>query len=73
MIVYYAGMDGHVAALHTAVKHGCRHLMLSYWYKKAYGEKQMRRFRKLGLHIMLVSGAFGAWKSGAATCPSIPA
>jgi len=65
LIVYYAGIDGHVTALHTAVKYGCRHLMLSYWYKKTYGKKQMQRFRKLGLHIMLDSGAFSAWKSGA--------
>lgn len=65
LIVYYAGVDGHVTALHTAVKNGCRHLMLSYHYRKSYGEKQMKRFRKLGLHLFLDSGAFSAWKSGA--------
>jgi len=64
LIVYYAGMGGHVTALHTAVKNGCRHLMLSYYYDKKIAKKQMRRFRKLGLHIMLDSGAFSAWKSG---------
>jgi hypothetical protein len=64
LIVYYAGIDGHVTALHTAVKNGCRHLMLSYHYRKTYSEKQMKRFRKLGLHLFLDSGAFSAWKSG---------
>ncbi len=65
MIVYYAGIDGHVTALHTAVKNGCRHLMLSYHYKNTYSDVQMKRFRKLGLHLFLDSGAFSAWKSGA--------
>ena len=62
MIVYYAGMAGNVADLFTAVKYGCRHLMLSYYYNNS--EKQMRRFRKLGLHIFLDSGAYSAWKKG---------
>lgn len=64
MIVYYAGINGHVTALHTAVKNGCQHLMLSYHYRKSYGEKQIRRFRKLGVHLFLDSGAYSAWKSG---------
>lgn len=64
LILYYAGMGGEVAALHTAVKNGCSHLMLSYYYRKGYNEKQIRRFRKLGLHLFLDSGAFSAWKNG---------
>lgn len=64
LIVYYAGMGGEVAALFTAVKNGCQHLMLSYYHDKKIAKMQMKRFRKLGLHIFLDSGAFSAWKSG---------
>ena len=62
MILYYAGVDSHVAALYTAVKHGCRHLMLSFHYKNS--KKQLIRFRRLGLHLFLDSGAFSSWRKG---------
>jgi len=61
LIVYYAGVGREITALFTAVTNGCRHLMLSYYCK--ISDKQMRRFRKLGIHIFLDSGGFSAWKS----------
>jgi hypothetical protein len=64
LIVYFAGMDGHVEALYTAVKNGCRHLMLSFHYRNFYTKKQVTRFRQLGLHLFLDSGAFTAWNKG---------
>jgi hypothetical protein len=57
-------MAGNVTDLYTAVKYGASHLMLSYYDKKYYSNKQMDRFRKLGLHLFMDSGAFSAWKKG---------
>jgi len=66
MILYFAGMNGNIAELYSAVKNGCQHLMLSYYHDKSrVSESQWRRFRNLGLHIMLDSGAFSAWKINA--------
>jgi hypothetical protein len=65
MVIYFAGVDGHKTLLYHAVRYGARHLMLSYHYRDDYSAKQMRRFRELGLHLFLDSGAFSAWKSGA--------
>lgn len=48
-------------ALFTAVNNGCRHLMLSYYYDKK-NKTQLERYRKLGLHIFMDSGAYSAWK-----------
>ena len=60
MIIYYAGMNREKTALFTAVKSGCRHLMLSYYFDKN-NIKQLIRYRKLGLHIFMDSGAYSAW------------
>lgn len=60
MILYYAGMNREKKALFTAVKNGCRHLMLSYYFDKD-NITQLMRYRKLGLHIFMDSGAYSAW------------
>lgn len=62
--MYFAGMGRHVTVLNTAVEYGCQHLMLSYYYDRFISSLQMSRFRKYGLHIMLDSGAYTAWKKG---------
>lgn len=61
MIIYFAGVNGNTKDLYIAVKNGCKHLMLSYFQKEYYPKKQIDRFRKLGLHLFLDSGAFSAW------------
>lgn len=65
MILYYAGLDNHVADLYSALRAGgCRHLMLSYHYRRHFGPNQLKRYRRLGLHIFLDSGAYSAWTQG---------
>ncbi|MDH6674288.1 hypothetical protein M2277_004980 [Paenibacillus sp. LBL] len=64
MIIYYAGISGNVIDLHTAVNNGAKHVLLSYHYRSLYNQKQMRRFRNLGLHLFVDSGAYSAWKVG---------
>jgi len=54
-------MNREKAALFTAVKNGCRHLMLSYYTDKK-NITQLKRYRKIGLHIFMDSGAYSAWK-----------
>lgn len=64
MIIYYAGVSANVIDLFTAVEHGAKHVLLSYHWRDLYNAKQWRRFRNLGLHIIMDSGAFSAWKAG---------
>jgi hypothetical protein len=64
MIIYYAGVQNNKRDLYSIVKNGGSHLMLSYHYDKKTSDNQFVRFRKYGLHIMLDSGAYSAWKLG---------
>lgn len=54
-------MNREKTALFTAVNNGCLHLMLSYYTDKK-NIKQLNRYRKIGLHIFMDSGAYSAWK-----------
>jgi hypothetical protein len=59
-------MDREKSGLYTAVKNGCRHVMVSYYHltsKLSNSDIQLSRFRKLGVHVFLDSGAYSAWKN----------
>lgn len=65
MIIYYAGVGRNTKSLYSAISAGgCRHIMLSYYYRDEFRTLQIRRFRRLGLHLFLDSGAFSAWTKG---------
>lgn len=62
MIMYYAGMNRAGRMFETAVAHGCRHVMISYYH--GILKLDLLRFRRQGVHVFLDSGAYTAWKKG---------
>lgn len=63
MILYYAGGDRNPKDVRDAIRSGARHFMLSYFYWKSHASL-IRLMRSHGVHLMLDSGAFSAWKQG---------
>lgn len=63
MILYYAGGDRSPKDVWDAIRSGARHFMLSYYYEKSHSSL-IRLMRAHGVHLMVDSGAFSAWRKG---------
>ncbi len=63
LLVYFAGGDRNPKDVWDAIRAGVGHFMLSYYYWRSHAAL-IRLMRSYGMHIMLDSGAFSAWRKG---------